>query len=172
MPSRVRSIVQFVSVRVDAGPLDAVVTDRWFVENPAARGCERRLPDGQLAILVNLTDDRLSWAGPDLDRWHSVSGIAVAATLSTPVGLDRTEQHRTLDYVLAPGAAQALLGVPADALDPLVGLDELWGPGRGACVSGCSRRTVRPQCKPILILPCCVVSRQPSSRASPRRCRC
>ena len=101
----------------------------WRSEVPGVSGLERRLPNGDVTLLVNLDMDRLSWSdGPDLERLSTTSGIAVATPVMGAVGLDRREQRRLLGMVLDVTGAAAVLGLPVHALDgPLTPLDELWG---------------------------------------------
>ncbi len=104
----------------------------WIADAPVSPGLEFTVPTGHLQLLVNLADDRLSWFD-DVDsaragRRNSVTGVGVCGPRLSPVVIDRVEQRWCAGVTLRPGAAPALLGVPAAALaDPVVGLDEVWG---------------------------------------------
>lgn len=85
---------------------------------------ERVLPDGAVRLVIHLGDGPL--AGPTSERQDSVAMGAVAA----PVLLRwrRNSLMHSVSVALRPGAASALLGVPAGELQGrAVTLDALWG---------------------------------------------
>lgn len=99
----------------------------WSDDLPDAR--ERRLPTGEMQLVVNLAEDELRWYdGPDLDRPGRTHGAGLCSALSGPVGIDTAEQRHVLGVSFRPGGTLPFFGPPADALvDPVIGLDALWG---------------------------------------------
>ena len=106
-----------VAYREHAPPpaLEAVVACRWE-HQPAADHVQRIIPDG-CVDLIWLADRELVVAGPD----------TAARTAMLPAGA------RSSGIRLRPGAAGAVLGLPASELrDREVALRDVWGPGTNA----------------------------------------
>ncbi|MGI8415578.1 MAG: hypothetical protein ACR2P2_05105 [Nakamurella sp.] len=109
--------------------LRGLVQHLWYVSDPGAAGYELKLPTTSAQILINLT------GGPLTAR--VVSGSNPTAAAVGPVGLssiqpgavvlDRTEQQRIAGVVIRPEAVGAVAGIPADRIDSLTGLADLWG---------------------------------------------
>lgn len=85
---------------------------------------ERVLPDGAVRLVIHLGDGPL--AGPTSERQDSVAmGAATAPVL---LRWRRNSLMHSVSVALRPGAASALLGVPAGELQGrAVTLDALWG---------------------------------------------
>lgn len=102
----------------------------WYFEGPElAHRRERKLPQTEMQLLVNLHDDELHcWTGDALASERRTQGAAVSGLYSSPIAIDTAEQRRVVGAVLRPGAAPALFGVAADELSSQhVALDALWG---------------------------------------------
>jgi AraC-like DNA-binding protein len=121
--------MQFVSRR-PSPQLEPFVSQLWYFDgNDFASSRERRLPSTTLQLVINLHDDSLRWwDGEALAREHELSGAAVSGVYVAPFAIATQEQRRVIGAVFRPGAAPALLGVPAHELaDTHVELEALWG---------------------------------------------
>ncbi|MES2611934.1 MAG: DUF6597 domain-containing transcriptional factor [Pseudomonadota bacterium] len=89
-----------------------------------AEVAERVLPDGAVRLVIHLGDGML--AGPAAERQDSVAlGAAIAPVL---LRWRRSSRMHSISVALRPGAASALLGVPAGELQGMaVPLDAVWG---------------------------------------------
>lgn len=116
------------------GPrLAPFVEGLWYYEQPLAEGRERRLPAGDMQLVVNLAQDELRWwTGPELTVEHRTHGAGLCGVLAAPVGIDTAEQQRVLGVSFRLGGSLPFFGPPAgDLVEPVIGLDALWGrPGQ------------------------------------------
>lgn len=88
-----------------------------------AEVAERVLPDGTVRLVIHLGDGTL--AGPASERQGSV---AIGAATAPVLLRWRSSSMHSVSVALRPGAASALLGVPAgELLGRAVTLDALWG---------------------------------------------
>ena len=113
-----------------APPLDAFVAQMWCGSGAGAwRGREWALPDAAVSLVFNLSGDALRWhADADDLAGHTVPGAVVHGPQSRPYVLGERRGMATLGVCFRPGAAGALLGVPAAELaDRHVSLESLWG---------------------------------------------
>jgi AraC-like DNA-binding protein len=121
--------MRFVS-REPCAALSPFVRVLWYFEGRAlTHQRERKLPQTEMQLLVNLHEDELRWwDGRALAHEHHISGTGVCGIYSGPFALDTAGQRRVVGAVVRPGAAPALFGVAADALcSQHVALDALWG---------------------------------------------
>lgn len=107
--------------RLNAHVSQILLYRETFVDD--AEVIERVLPDGAVRLVIHLGDGTL--AGPATERQGSVAlGAATAPVL---LRWRRSRMH-SVSVALRPGAASALLGVPAGELQGMaVPLDALWG---------------------------------------------
>jgi AraC-like DNA-binding protein len=121
-----------ILVRPPSPALAPFVRLLWWFEDPhIAHMHERILPGTGMQILVNLDEDRFRvWEGTGLNVEHSVRGFSVSGLYDHAFAIDTRSQRRLIGAVLYPGAAPAVLGVPADTLASRhVELNDLWGRG-------------------------------------------
>ncbi len=90
---------------------------------------ERIMPDGALALVVNLHEDRTRiYDRRDFNRCQILNGAIVAGAQSEFFVIDTAEQLRIAGVQFKPGGAFPFFGPPADELHGLhVALDALWG---------------------------------------------
>ena len=105
----------------------------WYVDEPMPDGLERRLPTGGMQIVVNLAEDELRWYdGGRLDVRHVASGAALSGPVARAIGIDTAEQRHSIGLAFRPGGGAPFFAPPAVELnEPLIGLDNLWGPPGG-----------------------------------------
>lgn len=117
------------AIRYPSPALAPFVEAFWYVEDQLPPSRERRLPSGEMQIVVNLAEDELRWYdGPRLDRVRATHGAGLCAALAGPIGIDTSEQLSVLGVAFRPGGTVPFFTDPAAALsDPVVGLDALWG---------------------------------------------
>jgi AraC-like DNA-binding protein len=110
--------------------VEALWTFDGFVQ---AHEKERIMPDGALALVVNLHEDRTRIYDPrDFNRCQTLNGCLAVGTQSEFFVIDTAEQLRVAGVQFRPGGAFPFLGMPAGELHGLhVELDALWG--------GCAR---------------------------------
>ncbi len=116
--------------RIPAAPLDAFVEVLWCSHRAAPYpACEHMLPDGSVHLVVALHDEAITWAGPENgEPWHAWKGGIVHGPQSRFYRAGPKPAGAVIGAAFRPGAAGAILGVPAaDLLDRHVTLDELWG---------------------------------------------
>ena len=101
----------------------------WYVEDDLSPGRERKLPTGEMQIVVNLTEDALRWYdGAHLDQQRTTHGAGLCGMLAGPIGIDTAEQQRVLGVSFRPGGSLPFFLDPATELtEPVIGLDALWG---------------------------------------------
>lgn len=117
-------------LRTPSAALSPYVSTLWCFEgSDLAHRRERKLPQTEMQLLVNLHDDRLGWwGGSALQNEHRTIGAAVSGLYSGPIAIDTAQQRRVVGALVRPGAAPALFRVAAHELaGQHVGLDALWG---------------------------------------------
>jgi AraC-like DNA-binding protein len=116
--------------RTPSAALGPHISKLWYYEGPELGHLrERKLPQTEMQLLVNLHDDQLRWwEGSALEAEHHTRGAAVSGLYSGPVAIDTAQQRRVVGAVVRPGAAPALFSVVAHELaGKHVALDALWG---------------------------------------------
>src|SRR5262245_44583649 len=121
-------------VRFPGPPLRPFVRRLWVsddVTTGAAR--EHVLPSGAMHVVFRLSDHPLRLFDGTADRVGRVVGLAVVGgARSTFYARDVSQPMRSVGAELLPGAAQVLLGMPADELaERHTALDDLWGRAAG-----------------------------------------
>jgi AraC-like DNA-binding protein len=116
-------------MRRPAAALAPFVEAFWYVEGDLPPGRERKLPSGEMQIVVNLAEDQLRWyGGAQLDERWTTHGAGLCGALAGPVGIDTAEQRRVLGVSFRPGGTVPFFAESAEALtEPVIGLDVLWG---------------------------------------------
>ncbi len=117
-------------VRRPAPPLDAFVKLLWTFDGfTQAHAKERIMPDGALALVVNLHEDRTRiYDRNDFNRCQTFNGAIVAGAQSEFFVIDTAEQLAVAGVQFKPGGAFPFFDPPADELHGLhVPLDALWG---------------------------------------------
>jgi AraC-like DNA-binding protein len=120
----------YAVLRGPSPQLAPFVSRLWYVEGrDFDHARERVLPGTTLQLLINLHEDELRWWGDEsFSAGHRTRGAAVGGLYLEPFAIDTLEQQRVLGAVFRPGAAAAVLGVPADALTGThTALESLWG---------------------------------------------
>ena len=116
---------------VPAAPLDAVVAMLWWCRRiEPYMACEHLLPSGSAQLVIALHEQPISWANAGSDHWHRWTGGIVHGPQSTYYRAGPKPAGTIMGVAFRPGAAGALLGVPAtELLDRHVSLEDLWGNG-------------------------------------------
>lgn len=116
-------------LRDPAPALAPFVEALWYVEDDLSPGRERKLPSGEMQIVVNLAQDALRWYdGAHLDQQRTTHGAGLCGVLAGPIGIDTAEQQRVLGVSFRPGGTLPFFLDPATELtEPVIGLDALWG---------------------------------------------
>lgn len=101
----------------------------WYVEGDLPPGRERKLPSGEMQIVVNLAEDQPRWySGAQLDQRRTTHGAGLCGVLAGPVGIDTAEQQAVLGVSFRLGGTLPFFTEPAAALaQPVIGLDAVWG---------------------------------------------
>lgn len=117
------------TTRVPCPALAPFVEAFWYVEDDLPPGRERKLPSGEMQVVVNLAEDELRcYDGPRLDQRRRTHGSGLCGVLARPVGIDTAEQRRVLGVSFRLGGTLPFFSEPAAALtEPVIGLDALWG---------------------------------------------
>ncbi len=111
-------------------PLSAYVEAFCFSEGEAALHTkERRLPDGRVALVINLGHEMLRVSHrEDADQFQSFHGGVLSGAHSQFSVLDTTTLVTTMYVCFKPGGARAFLPMPAAELtNQVVDLSMLWG---------------------------------------------
>jgi len=116
--------------RIPAAPLDAIVAVLWWNHrSEAGRTVEHMLPSGTAQLVIALHEQPITWAAADTgSSWNRWTGAIVHGPQSTYYCAGPKPAGTVMGVAFRPGAAGALLGVPAAELaDRHVPLDALWG---------------------------------------------
>ncbi|GIF52200.1 hypothetical protein Afe04nite_67390 [Asanoa ferruginea] len=98
----------------------------WY-EADLPDGREMAIPTGTAQLVVNLDRDELSWHDT-AGRRHTRAGAGFCPPRSAALEIDTAQQRRSICVVFRPAGAYPFVG-NVDALDePVVALDDLWGP--------------------------------------------
>ena len=99
-------------------PLSAYVEAFCFSEGEAALHTkERRLPDGRVALVINLEHETLRVSHPeDADQFQSFHGGVLSGAHSQFSVLDTTTLVTTIHVCFKPGGARPFLPMPAAEL--------------------------------------------------------
>lgn len=100
-----------------------------FYEGETTGGRERCLPDGQIAVVINLGHDLLhACASQQQSRLQSFRGGVLTGAFSQASVIDTSTMVRTISIVFKAGGARPFLGMPTDQLtNQVVDLYTLWG---------------------------------------------
>jgi len=116
--------------RIPAAPLDAIVAVLWWSRRATSyTTCEHLLPGGSPQLVIALHEQPIAWAdGDGRAGWHRWTGGILHGPQSTFYRAGPKPAGAVIGAAFRPGAAGAILGVPAtELLDGHVTLDELWG---------------------------------------------
>ena len=111
-------------------PLSEFVDVIWYAEDyQPAHEKERILPDGRLAVIINLREDRLRVYESEVpSRFQTLRGMIVAGPRSEFHVIDTHCQQFIIGLHFKPGGAFRFLPMPVHELaGAFVGLDQLWG---------------------------------------------
>jgi AraC-like DNA-binding protein len=111
-------------------PLSAFVDLLWSYEgDPPVHPKERRLPDGSMALIINLREDLIRiYDRQHPDQFQSYRGCLISGAHSIFTLLDTTGQAAVLGVEFKPGGALPFLGLPAAELhNQALSLEVLWG---------------------------------------------
>jgi|HubBroStandDraft_6_1064221.scaffolds.fasta_scaffold93204_3 AraC-like DNA-binding protein len=110
-------------VHIPCPPLNQFIESLWYYEAPTpCHAVDRMMPSGELGVILNLRDDRLTVSG------EIFRGALVAGAATKPFLLETAQQTLSMGIVFRPGGAFSFLGPPVSKMrDCSVGLDELWG---------------------------------------------
>lgn len=115
-----------------AWPLGCFVQTIWYYEGfTQPHAFERLMPDGALALVVNLDEDRVRVYDPvDRSESHRLSGAVIMGAHQRFFVIDTAEQRNVLGVQFLPGGALPFLTLPADELQGQhISLEDIWGPG-------------------------------------------
>jgi AraC-like DNA-binding protein len=117
--------------RQKPGPaLAEFVETLWIFQGFAqAHEKERLMPDGGMALVINLQDDRSRiYDRRDVNRFQILNGCLMSGPQSEYFVIDTAEQLSVAGVQFRAGGAFPFLAMPADELQSLhVPLDALWG---------------------------------------------
>lgn len=91
---------------------------------------ERRVPSGDMQLVVNLAEPELRWYdGATLAAEHRIGGgAALTGAVGVPIGLDTRDQAKLVMVGFRFGGTLPFFALPAGELtDPLIDLAHLWG---------------------------------------------
>lgn len=115
---------------VPGEPLAAYIECFWsYASDSPAHTRERRLPDGAVALIINLRDDLIRTYDPlRPDQAQSHRGCIISGAHSTFTLIDTAIQAAALGVVFKPGGALPFLGVSAAELhNQTISLEMIWG---------------------------------------------
>ena len=110
-------------------PVGAFVESIWWSrrDEPYDR-IEHMLPTGRAQIVIALHDEPIAWRDPGETAWHAWTGGIVHGPQASYYLAGPKPRGAVVGASLVPGAARAVLGVPASELSGRhVTIDELWG---------------------------------------------
>jgi AraC-like DNA-binding protein len=116
--------------RTPGAPLNRFVQSFWVARSQApAHRKERLLPDGAMALVINLHEDQTRiYDRQNADLCQRFNGCLLMGVHSEHFVIDTAEQVSVAGIHFRPGGAFPFLGMPADELEGLhVPLDALWG---------------------------------------------
>jgi AraC-like DNA-binding protein len=126
--------IMFYRDYVPPPPLSDFVDRIWFSEGyVAAHKRERVLPNGSMALVINLREDRFRiYDGENHNRFEAFSGSIVCGTRSEPVVIDSPEDASLMGVHFKTGGGFPFFKFPASELcNTQVALDTLLGARSG-----------------------------------------
>jgi AraC-like DNA-binding protein len=118
--------------RVPGPPLGSFVQLLWLYRSyePAHKQQKERLmPDGSVALVINLRDDVVrTYDRIHIEKCHTMPGAVVCGVHTENFVIDTEEQADVVGVQFRPGGAFPFLGVPPSETHNLhVPLEDLWG---------------------------------------------
>jgi AraC-like DNA-binding protein len=111
-------------------PLSAFVEILWLYQGDTpSHKKERRLPDGSMALVINLRDDLIRiYDRCQHDQFQNYRGCVISGAHSEVMLIDTTSQAEVLGVQFKRGGAFPFLSLPAAELhNEIISLDMLWG---------------------------------------------
>jgi AraC-like DNA-binding protein len=115
---------------VPSPPLSHFISMMWFGDDYVVpHALERVLPTGEMALIINLWENRTRvYNSDDPRKFDTFDGSIVVGAYSAFTVIDTDEQRATAGVTFRPGGAFPFLGLPAGELqDANVSLSSLWG---------------------------------------------
>src|SRR6201996_9198397 len=116
---------------VPSPPLSHFISMMWFGDDYVVpHRLERVLPTGDMALIINLWENRTRvYNSDDPRKFNTFEGSIVVGAYSAFTVIDTDEQRATAGVAFRPGGAFPFLGLPAGELqDSNASLSDLWGP--------------------------------------------
>jgi AraC-like DNA-binding protein len=113
-----------------SAPLNHFISMMWFGDDYIApHRLERVLPNGDMALIINLWENRTRvYNADDPRKFNTFEGSIVVGAYSAFTVIDTDEQRATAGVAFRPGGAFPFLGLPAGELqDSNASLSDLWG---------------------------------------------
>jgi AraC-like DNA-binding protein len=111
-------------------PLSHFISMMWFGDDYIVpHSLERVLPTGDMALIINLWENRTRvYNADDPRKFNTFEGSIVVGAYSAFTVIDTDEQRATAGVAFRPGGAFPFLGLPAGELqDGNASLSDLWG---------------------------------------------
>jgi AraC-like DNA-binding protein len=115
---------------IPSPPLSHFISMMWFGDDYIVpHRLERVLPTGDMALIINLWEDRTRvYNSDDPHKFDTFEGSIVVGAYSAFTVIDTDEQRATAGVAFRPGGAFPFLGLPAGELqDSNASLSALWG---------------------------------------------
>jgi len=115
---------------IPAPPLSHFIRLMWFGDDYIVpHALERVLPTGEMALIINLWENRTRvYNADDPRKFNTFDGSIVVGAYSAFTVIDTDEQRATAGVAFRPGGAFPFLGLPAGELqDANASLSDLWG---------------------------------------------
>src|ERR1700722_5924317 len=115
---------------VPGAPLNHFISMMWFGDDYVVpHRLERVLPTGDMALIINLWENRTRvYNADDPRKCKTFEGSIVVGAYSAFTVIDTDEQRATAGVTFRPGGAFPFLGLPAGELqDSNASLSDLWG---------------------------------------------
>jgi AraC-like DNA-binding protein len=115
---------------IPSAPLSHFISLMWFGDDYVApHSLERVLPTGEMALIINLYENRTRvYDANDPRKFKTFEGSIVVGAYSAFTVIDTDEQRATAGVTFRPGGAFPFLGLPAGELqDSNASLSDLWG---------------------------------------------
>jgi AraC-like DNA-binding protein len=115
---------------IPSPPLSHFISLMWFGDDYVVpHALERVLPTGEMALIINLWENRTRvYNADDPRKFNTFEGSIVVGAYSAFTVIDTDEQRATAGVAFRPGGAFPFLGLPAGELqDANASLSDLWG---------------------------------------------
>ena len=115
---------------IPAPPLDAIVAVLWWGHRTEPyNACEHMLPSGSAQLIIALHEKPIMWGSAVAgSSWQHWTGAIVHGPQSTYYRAGPKPGGTVMGVAFRPGAAGAILGVPAaELVDRHIALEDLWG---------------------------------------------